>query len=907
MASTVNGKARVKCVANNTKTRSRSDSSSRGSTLINVDAPSSPGTRARMLHMKKELSEGLSDSSPNYSPVPGQGLEDDEYFHRLDPNRESSQFKAHRSKSEGKLHSLDYKSVKLAKRESLKAQKKNYRREKKRATKELLSSLKDPSVVVLSGWLKVRGTLKGWTKLWCVLKPGLLLIYKSSKHGQWVGTVLLNSCDLIERPSRKDGFCFKVFHPLDQSIWATRGPKGESMGSITIPLPSNYLIFRAPSEADGKCWMDALELSLRCSSLLMRSMKEHDAGTAADTSSGDLTQQLQSFLNSAKGMNESEIENKHFRDQGLDEPEHDDDDKENEVEKEKESDSEGSEEDDDIEEMPEVPQTETNYVPENKEDLGQEFNQVDTIADENKSIVWMLIKQVRPGMDLSKVVLPTFILEPRSWLDKLSDYCYHADFLSRAVKERDPFSRMKQILRWYLSGFYKKPKGAKKPYNPILGETFRCMWPIPSTGSKTFYIAEQVSHHPPISAFYVSNRADGFCISGSILAKSKFYGNSIAAILDGTAKLSLITRGEDYLVTMPYAYCKGILYGTLTMEYGGKVSIECEKTGYKTDLEFKLKPLLGSSDSVNHIVGKVKLGKETIATIDGRWDDEVYIKDKRTGESELFWHVTDEVMKSRLKRHKPQWDEMGEFESQKLWIHVTEAINKGDQVDATKEKTILEEAQRQATRERKAKRQEWLPRLFEQDVITGEWLYKHADARPWDVRNDINQYESNGIIRTKTKHRTPMVRTTSIISLAPNDIIGRRDSKLRQSTRRAGHVSHTRTSLSLRPINGAVSGESECSTPDLEHHSGSSDGDDHSSNKSSSVNRRTSSDILQAIRPIQESQQHTSDQLKTISHQLLTVARYQEENQAMFGLRSKDWFLLCVVLVTQVLLNYFMK
>lgn len=34
----------------------------------------------------------------------------------------------------------------------------------------------------------------------------------------------------------------------------------------------------------------------------------------------------------------------------------------------------------------------------------------------------------------------------------------------------------------------------------------------------------QVSHHPPVSAFYVTNRQDGFCISASILAKSKFYG-----------------------------------------------------------------------------------------------------------------------------------------------------------------------------------------------------------------------------------------------------------------------------------------------------------------------------------------------------------------------------------------------
>lgn len=35
-------------------------------------------------------------------------------------------------------------------------------------------------------------------------------------------------------------------------------------------------------------------------------------------------------------------------------------------------------------------------------------------------------------------------------------------------------------------------QGLKKPYNPILGETFRCCWLHPQTDSCTFYIAEQV-------------------------------------------------------------------------------------------------------------------------------------------------------------------------------------------------------------------------------------------------------------------------------------------------------------------------------------------------------------------------------------------------------------------------------
>ena len=48
-------------------------------------------------------------------------------------------------------------------------------------------------------------------------------------------------------------------------------------------------------------------------------------------------------------------------------------------------------------------------------------------------------------------------------------------------------------------------------------------------------------------------------------------------------------RGEDYKLTMPYAHCKGILMGTMTMELGGKVTIECSKTGYSTEMEFKLR------------------------------------------------------------------------------------------------------------------------------------------------------------------------------------------------------------------------------------------------------------------------------------------------------------------------------
>ncbi|XP_023035617.1 oxysterol-binding protein-related protein 8 isoform X5 [Drosophila willistoni] len=774
-------------------------------------------------------------------------------------------------------------AAKLNRKESYKAQRKNYRREKKRVASELMNSLQDPAVIVLADWLKVRGTLKSWTKLWCVLKPGLLLIYKSqkTKSSHWVGTVMLTSCQVIERPSKKDGFCFKLFHPLEQSIWAPRGPDKETLGAVVQPLPTAYLIFRAPSQAAGKCWMDALELSLRCSALLLRS----NSGTGAAPSNTFVGEPLP--VSHETQWSEADYE-KHFNDQGKwhprqylaplsaddmeysrsdsnlpllqqlytsavsnwertkrlpqfcqmrrtsqsdasgrnamsksislggtlcesssSEDDNDEDydtrvlrapssnpgsrpvsappdcmlrprfrlnvkdldaDSQNEAPNatmsglESDTDTDGAEPDGDVQQDENVnatPCQETTYVPFTEEEFGEQGEQVEELADENKSLIWCIVKQVRPGMDLSKVVLPTFILEPRSFLDKLSDSYYHADILSKAVQEDDAFTRMKLIVQWYLSSFYKKPKGLKKPYNPILGETFRCYWQHPS-GSRTFYIAEQVSHHPPVSAFYVTNREDGFSITCSILAKSKFYGNSTSAVLEGAATMTLLPRGECYTASTPYAHCKGILMGTLSMELGGKINIECENTGYRTELEFKLKPFLGGSDATNVVVGKIKLGKETLATLQGHWDKEIRLKDVKTGEESLLFKADAEMRSKRLIRHLVPVDLQLPTESQRLWSRVSDAIAREDQVAATEEKTVLEERQRAAAKERAANDISYDPTFFELDSY-GQWVYKYADLRPWDTRNDVRQYECDYKVITLTRHKSvPIVHGAEI-------------------------------------------------------------------------------------------------------------------------------------------------
>lgn len=138
-------------------------------------------------------------------------------------------------------------------------------------------------------------------------------------------------------------------------------------------------------------------------------------------------------------------------------------------------------------------------------------------------------------MDLTKVVLPTFILERRSLLEMYADYFAHPDLFLRIADMKCQKTRMIQVVRWYLSAYHagrKKSDVAKKPYNPIIGEIFRCHWNVPEFGKIMFtklsfynyksvstetprnviardgpvpwcrtdqltFIAEQVSHHPP--------------------------------------------------------------------------------------------------------------------------------------------------------------------------------------------------------------------------------------------------------------------------------------------------------------------------------------------------------------------------------------------------------------------------
>lgn len=73
-------------------------------------------------------------------------------------------------------------------------------------------------------------------------------------------------------------------------------------------------------------------------------------------------------------------------------------------------------------------------------------------------------------------------------------------------------------------------------------------------------------------------------------------------------------------------------------------------------------------------------------------------------------------------------------------------------------------------------------------LLWGWCLSLCPSTRPWDPLNDLIQFEKDGCIQTKVRHRTPMVRSASVVSLSTQ-----------QGSRRDNYLSQVRPSVPTFP------------------------------------------------------------------------------------------------------------
>uniref|UniRef100_A0A3Q3IEJ8 Oxysterol-binding protein n=1 Tax=Monopterus albus TaxID=43700 RepID=A0A3Q3IEJ8_MONAL len=230
--------------------------------------------------------------------------------------------------------------------------------------------------------------------------------------------------------------------------------------------------------------------------------------------------------------------------------------------------------------------------------------------------LWNILKN-NIGKDLSKVAMPVQLNEPLNTLQRLCEELEYSELLDTANQTQDPYQRLVYVAAFaitaYASTYY---RAGSKPFNPVLGETYEC--DRPDKGIR--FIAEQVSHHPPVSACHTDSR--NFTFWQDVRWKNKFWGKSMEIVPMGTTHVTLPAFGDHYEWNKVTSCIHNILSGERWIEHYGEMAIK----NLNSDVcHCKVTFVKVRCSAVNEIEGVVTDSKgKVVHSIFGKWHESVF-------------------------------------------------------------------------------------------------------------------------------------------------------------------------------------------------------------------------------------------------------------------------------------------
>jgi len=347
--------------------------------------------------------------------------------------------------------------------------------------------------------------------------------------------------------------------------------------------------------------------------------------------------------------------------------------------------------------------------------------------------------------DLSSLTAPPFILSPISLTEFPAYWCERPELFAAIADAKSEEERSIAVLRWFIStlkGQYtsrnEKLGSEKKPLNPVLGELFYGYWPDLNGRGQTNLLVEQVSHHPPITAYWIENKSKGISLQGHNAQKTSFSGGSIIVKQIGHAVLTVDLKDgktEQFLITLPRLRIDGLWYGSPYVELCETSFIQ-SSTGWLSTIEYKGKGYFGGKSHQFKAVLTPPGSNNAKNTYEGLWH--TTSKDLRTGAP--FTDVQgpkEEVTVATL-------EEQDEWESRKLWQFVAKGIREGDFEVASREKSKIENDQRQRRRDEVAAGTKWELKHF--DHLESDPVYEDLGRlfKAVPPEEDAYVYRHNG-------------------------------------------------------------------------------------------------------------------------------------------------------------------
>lgn len=284
-----------------------------------------------------------------------------------------------------------------------------------------------------------------------------------------------------------------------------------------------------------------------------------------------------------------------------------------------------------------------------------------------------------------------------------------------------------------------------------------------SSSKRITFLTEQVSHHPPISSFFVECKEAGVQLSGVDQLSAKFTGTSVRVFPGEHNKgifLNLTEQsaapGEEYQITHPTASLNGLLRGSLWVaicdtlyisqrgsENGSTSSssssspprlrsiVEYKDESWLMKAKYALEGVIyewsgGEGETENRddsttandgykTIKEVPSDK-VVATFEGTWRGKITFKRRGEKESHLLINL-DEI--DPLPKTVRPLQSQETWESRRIWETVTSSIISKDFSAATRNKQRIEQMQRDAAAQRKRAGEEYTPRFFNEDIANG--------------------------------------------------------------------------------------------------------------------------------------------------------------------------------------------
>ncbi|RAL65409.1 hypothetical protein DID88_000977 [Monilinia fructigena] len=330
------------------------------------------------------------------------------------------------------------------------------------------------------------------------------------------------------------------------------------------------------------------------------------------------------------------------------------------------------------------------------------------------------------GKDLSTISMPVSANEPLSLLQRVAEQLEYCNLLNTAADQKDPIKRLLHVAAFAVSQFSNsraKERAIRKPFNPMLGETFELVRSDQEFPGGFRLLVEKVSHRPVRMACQADSAK--WSLGQSPAPTQKFWGKSAELITDGRVRMVLrLPDGveERYTWNVATVFLRNVVMGEKYVEPVGNMTITNESTGAKALVEFKQKGMFGGRSEDVGVEAYDGEGKHTGVSLQGNWTSSLKLIEAGRSSGSEIWKVGDLVENAPncygLTTFAAQLNEITEIEKGKMAITDSRlrpdqrAAEAGKLDEAEDVKAKLEEAQRRRRRSMEDRGEQWRAKWF---------------------------------------------------------------------------------------------------------------------------------------------------------------------------------------------------